>query len=476
MKKNYLIPLFLLVISIIPLFIIGFYAHPCADDFSYGYYPHMVWLSSHSFFGAFSAALNQVKISYNTWQGTFSSIFFMALSPAVWSERLYFLTPIIMISSIIISHFYIMYIFFIKIMHLPKDIWITISSILCFLLIETSISPVNAFFWFNGSVHYTFMHSCMIMLISFFIHKEFASTSFKKTVLLILSVLFSMICAGANYSTALLGLVCIALLTILWLLCKRNFFGLLPLIIYFFCFYKNISAPGNSLRQSLFSKMAPIEAVLHSFKAAGSYIAAWTTTFPILLFIILLIPLFLHVTSQQDFSFKYPVVVTGLSYCLISCMLTPSFYSMSFSGPDRLINIVKYFYILLLTINIYYWIGFLSQKITFKLSDHFFFRYTIFEAFIVFLLLLSIKILPSSIYNISSYAAYVSLRSGEAQQYHQEYLQRLQIFQSDSLSVTVNEFSVKPYLLFFDDITEDPENWKNISVAQWYQKENVKLY
>ena len=149
---------------------------------------------------------------------------------------------------------------------------------------------------------------------------------------------------------------------------------------------------------------------------------------------------------------------------------------MSFSGPDRLINIVKYFYILLLTINIYYWIGFLSQKITFKLSDHFFFRYTIFEAFIVFLLLLSIKILPSSIYNISSYAAYVSLRSGEAQQYHQEYLQRLQIFQSDSLSVTVNEFSVKPYLLFFDDITEDPENWKNIAVAQWYQKENVKLY
>ena len=67
--------IFLLVIAIIPLVIIGFYAHPCADDYSYGYYTHAFWSTTKSLSQTLQWALYQVKSTYQTWQGTFSSVF-----------------------------------------------------------------------------------------------------------------------------------------------------------------------------------------------------------------------------------------------------------------------------------------------------------------------------------------------------------------------------------------------------------------
>jgi hypothetical protein len=75
----------------------------------------------------------------------------------------------------------------------------------------------------------------------------------------------------------------------------------------------------------------------------------------------------------------------------------------------------------------------------------------------------------------STYAAYVSLRAGEVQQYHREYLDRLEILNGEEKKVSLPEFTQKPRLLYFDDITEDPYDWRNAAVANWYQKDTVIL-
>lgn len=41
--------------------------------------------------------------------------------------------------------------------------------------------------------------------------------------------------------------------------------------------------------------------------------------------------------------------------------------------------------------------------------------------------------------------------------------------------VVVEPLSVKPEVIFFDDITDDPENWKNISTAKYFDKKSVRL-
>lgn len=156
--------LILLLIALIPLIVIGQFAHPCADDYTYGYYTHAFWIGTHSIFQTLQWAFNQVKSTYATWQGTFSSVFLMSLSPAIWGEGFYFLTPIIMLTMIILPHFYLLKKLIVDFLNGSKSIWIISSCVICFLLIETMFSPVAGIFWFNGSVHYVFMHGCMILL------------------------------------------------------------------------------------------------------------------------------------------------------------------------------------------------------------------------------------------------------------------------------------------------------------------------
>ncbi len=46
---------------------------------------------------------------------------------------------------------------------------------------------------------------------------------------------------------------------------------------------------------------------------------------------------------------------------------------------------------------------------------------------------------------------------------------------AEEADLEVAPYSEKPYLLFFDDITDDPENWKNMAVSAFYGKQTVKL-
>ena len=43
---------------------------------------------------AISGALDCSRTQWYAWQGTYSSIFFMALMPAIWGEQYYFLGPV----------------------------------------------------------------------------------------------------------------------------------------------------------------------------------------------------------------------------------------------------------------------------------------------------------------------------------------------------------------------------------------------
>ena len=80
------------------------------------------------------------------------------------------------------------------------------------------------------------------------------------------------------------------------------------------------------------------------------------------------------------------------------------------------------------------------------------------------------------LYSAVSAKAISSIISGEAQLYAQESRQRYELYmQSAGKDVLVTPYSVKPELLFFDDITEDPEDWRNQSLTQYYDLASVAL-
>lgn len=192
--------LLLLVLVIIPLIMVGRYAHPCADDFSYGYYPHVVFKETKSLSQTLHWAFYQVRATYDTWQGTFSSVFFMALSPAVWGEEFYFLTPLIMIFMIVFSHFYLLRKVIVGLLSGSKSIWIIVSSIVSFLMIETMVAPVEGIFWYNSAVHYVFMHSCMLLLLGTLVGMLYAKERGKKILLCVLACVTAIMCGGGKLS------------------------------------------------------------------------------------------------------------------------------------------------------------------------------------------------------------------------------------------------------------------------------------
>lgn len=468
-----IVTLSLLIIAIIPLIIIGFYTHPCADDYTYGYYAHDIWSSTHSLTQTLKWALHQVKETYYSWQGTFSSVFLMSLSPAVWGEKYYFLTPVIMLFMIIVPHFYLLKCVLVNTINVEKALWLIVSSIISFLLIETMFTPNEGLYWYNGAVHYVFMHGCMLMLFGSMLTIQ-SNKKLKSIIKLLTTCLFAIVCGGSNYATALLGILGVMTISVFNMVKHKKWWYIFPLVVYGISFYYNISAPGNNIRQSNFVKGTPLEAIIGSFIELYGYTKIWMTL-QIVWFMLMMIPFFWRIAEQNVFSYRMPFIVTILSVCSVACMFTPGMYAMGSPGAGRTINIVKMWFQLLLFLNEGYWIGFIrkrfSEKIPkFKLDV----RLYLFMVFIVIGLSFMINS-QRKLFDYSSYAAYVSLRAGEAEKYHQEYMKRLEQLNSDEKIITLESFSVKPRLLYFDDIQTDPYDWRNNTVARWYGKEQVYL-
>lgn len=78
-----------------------------------------------------------------------------------------------------------------------------------------------------------------------------------------------------------------------------------------------------------------------------------------------------------------------------------------------------------------------------------------------------------SFHQIAALSAIRSLTNREAGIYEEEIGRRLQTLNSGESEVELEPFTVKPYLLYFDDIEEDPADWKNVAVAEWFGKKKV---
>lgn len=72
-------------------------------------------------------------------------------------------------------------------------------------------------------------------------------------------------------------------------------------------------------------------------------------------------------------------------------------------------------------------------------------------------------------------AAY-SMLTGEAQEYHAQMLERAEICRSaPGEDVVLPPLTAEPWVLAYLDITEDPTDWKNTAMAEYYGNASVRL-
>ncbi len=194
-KKIYWILFVVIALLVLPIWYIGRYDVISLDDFGFGAVTHHAWIDTGSVREVFVAACEQVKYLYNVKQATYSSIFLMSFFPGIWEEKYYFLVPFILSASVIGAVTAFIHVLFSDCIG-SKNRYITgiINMLVIFLIIQTVPVPLEAFFWFNGSVHYMFMESVLIIEISLILHGiKTPDTKARVVCIVISSILGSMI-------------------------------------------------------------------------------------------------------------------------------------------------------------------------------------------------------------------------------------------------------------------------------------------
>ena len=166
MKKKTLIYILLTVFiaSIIPLYIIGNYAHPSVDDYYYGMETAKVWEETGSLSQVIQTSYDLMLKTYEDWQGNFSAIFLMRLQPGIFGDEFYVIAPIILITTFVVSMLAFFYYGLRKWFGSGKVASLGISLCVTFCALHFTHVPADSFYWYNGAIYYTFFYSLMLFL------------------------------------------------------------------------------------------------------------------------------------------------------------------------------------------------------------------------------------------------------------------------------------------------------------------------
>ena len=283
--------------------------------------------------------------------------------------------------------------------------------------------------------------------------------------------------AGGNFVTALQGLVVLLLIMALGIFFyKKRALLLLPsLCIYAIGFMFNIGAPGNSRRAESFVDWgySPVESVLRSFLAAFQHLGEFTGWITVAI-MVLLIPIIWQMVKKSSFSFRYPAVVLVISFCIYATGFTPSLYSLGHAGLPRALNSVKITYQLLLLINEVYWLGWLQERLQkngkkLPAGTVYWWFYPLMGAVMLFIF----AVAPNQAGCYSAYGAYYYIHTGEAYNFYQQYMERVEMLKSEEENIVFEPYRFRPWLLCINDLSGNPDNESNRVVAIWYGKDTV---
>lgn len=461
-----------LLLVLIPLLMMGRYDVPCADDFNYGVNARLVYVHGGSIWQVIGAALERVRVTYQIWQGSYSAIFLMCLQPAVFGEGLYALTPWIMLGSLLGGLFCLCLVLFRRVLGLEGSLGAIFAGTVGLLWVLLVPIPVQSFYWFNGSVYYTFFFGLSLAALALALRTAQAGGWGRILGLCLLAAFLG----GGNLVTGLsLAIMSVSGVALLLFFGKKQqaLRLLVPALVMLGCFIVNIAAPGNAIRAlSVDHEPNAVQAILLSFREAIVLGVRWTRL-PVIAAMALLGYLFYQAVPASSFRFRFPGLVSLYSYCLYSAMFCPTMYAMGSRGDWRLVDIIFYAYLLLLGLNVLYWVGWLRQRREGAAAA----QPKLLPVLGCLALCLVCLAVSAKIHGgISLASAYTALSSGQAATYAREDQARLKILHDPEIRIAeLPAYSDPPYLLFFDDIGPDPEDWRNVGVQTFYEKDRVYL-
>ena len=480
MKNNFAkwkpyIFLAILLLSLIPLIWLGRYNYPTGDDYYYGAETHLVWQQTGSIIQTLDAACAGVADSYQIWQGTYSALFLMYLAPNVFSNTAYHLVTFVILLLLCGGIFYKMCLLFRRSLPGTCGEWITVSSILSFLCIQTVEFQCDSFYWYNGSMYYTGFFAVTL----FFLGTLFRYLDNGKRILLLPLLLLAVFLGGGNYVSLLLCMLLSVTITLLLLLQKNKkaYICGITSVVLLLSFAVSAIAPGNHVRQSGMWKIPAWKAIAKCLLQGIRYTLAWTGLWWVLA-ALLLLPVFLRILQKKNGAFfSHPILFTGYAYGLFCSMSCPLFYTMNSTGPGRAVAIVYYMFLLISFTVFFYWIGFVLLKMQARPTppERIEVSGKLNTARYLAMAVLLFSILCTGLWQeTSAMKAIRVLTDGEAAAYAAEYEDRLLLLNDPEVTdVVLTPFIHQPALIYTGDLPGDPEDPTSRKVAQYFQKTSL---
>ena len=373
-KKNiFYIILICFILSVIPLYVIGMYAHPSVDDYYYGTETVQVWNETHSFASVVKCSFDEMINTYNIWQGNFSAIFLMRLQPGIFGEQYYFIAPLILLSAYMGFSIFFFYTALKKIFKADSYLSATVGICLTFVSMQLCATPSDSFYWFNGAIYYTFFYSLMLFLFALLIRMRTAKAA-GTIILTAISSVSAFLIGGSNYAAALFMCIILALsagAAVYFVILRKNKvirpYHMAAYIIVAAAamagLFISMAAPGNALRQqSVGGSTGIVKTFVYTF-AFGGYSIAKVLNAPCLIFFICMIPVFYRIARRSGFTYRYPLLIAVFTFGLYCSMGTPVFYAQGLRMPYRMMNIIFFAAYVLITFNLIYFLGWIGNKI-----------------------------------------------------------------------------------------------------------------
>lgn len=496
-----------LCIVLVPLFIMGHYNFMSADDYSFSVNAAKVWKETGSVFQVFIAQIGYTKDMYFNWQGTFFDVWLTTSLTGIFGENAYYMGTYLSLGGMVAAQLWTLITILVKCLGAKKaDAAIISISYIC-MQVLLAPAPMEGFYWFCGAMRYTFIHGLAWMLVLLFVltgRKE--KGPLWKTILLEAAmVLLSVAIAGSNYITAITILL-IYVLHVGQMFYRKHPGKIAALcngVLFLVLFIVNIAAPGNQKRQQVVNNELPsvIETIISSIQAAVEYVAVNAIP-PCIVLALMLIPLFLRVVKARNYKYPMPLLVSIISCGVFAAQFAPNMYALQFIGTGRVLNLYRFNFYLFLYANELYWIGWLWRKFRERCGNVVSARSEeasgntetvlvcgggdsdpaqkktcwLLPGWGLGMVVLCVCLRFWGGSTVTTVSAVESLRSGSAAQYYAEYQERMRLLGDDSLKeVYLEPFSLKPYLLYYDDIEADTDDWINNVMEQFYDKEIVGL-
>ncbi len=463
-----------LAVSLIPILLLGRYDWPSSDDYCYAYLPHEALLQGGNFWGE---VWHTMWGYYKSWQGTFTALALMAVTPLTFSEFLYWLTPVVMLASLCVGTYKLTDTLVRRGLggNWRQTVFLAVPMLL--LSIQFVPSPKDSFYWWNGAVYYTFTYGIMLLLVERFAALKLAETRRQTLWAVIPGMAAAILVGGSNYVSALLATL-IGGLFLLWFLWKERP-KLLPGLVLFLSlaipFAVSMLSPGNQVRQDTATEpMGAVEAVVLSILHAGKDCLDWPNWAEAVV-LLLLLPAVWGLTGKVRFSFPWPMLFSLFTFLLFAAQNAPHYYAMSEAGPERLRSIVYYAFYWLVLLNLWYWLGWFRRAVLPRVKDGGRLLRRCWRAVPVLAVLLAVCV---GLYHntLTSVQAAASLADGSAAAYYQQQSDRLTVLLDPAVTdVALEPIRSRPPLLYNTDVTTNPADWRNNLVRMFYHKDSVVL-